>query len=168
MRGKSLKQIVNDGIKWADLRELCFHVPTRGFYTPFFFLDRGNYEHQMVAVNGNRYSEKTTNADPRQLVHPSQLQSVCPCYDEAVCLGATEEIINSSLPAVKILVIKSRTNIVRQLLADGYEFCRDGVWRDSEDPSDFMFTPEMFEFCGEAPDPAYKWRDRWLKEEVVY
>jgi len=163
MRGKSLKEIVKDGIIWRELRELCFHNPKRTISShPFIFADRG-LEYQMMAICGNRYSEKVFEANAISRVYEEDIKYLCSYYDDAVCLGDTESMIKSYLPET-IKIVKSRTEICRQLIDDGYEMEADYIWRKKGKKS---FTPSMFDYCGKEPK-NYNFEPQWLEEKLQY
>ena len=62
-------------------------------------------------------------------------------------------------------VVKSRTEIVRQLLKDGYEFNENGDWVDlSKDIP--IFLEAMFDYCGKEPHPKYIWNKEWLVKTI--
>jgi hypothetical protein len=60
-----------------------------------------------------------------------------------------------------VKVVKSRTDIIRQLLEDGYEMTENGDWVG---PS-ISFSKQMFKYCEKKPISGYIWQDQWVEEK---
>ena len=63
-------------------------------------------------------------------------------------------------------IVKDRTEIVRQLLEDGYEMQEDGSWYWYKPCEKQSFAYQMFEYCGKEPHPKYIWNKEWLVKTI--
>ena len=69
-----------------------------------------------------------------------------------------EELLDSK--EIYMRIAKSRTEIVKQLLKDGYEFCADGSWRCKDK---ITFNKKMFDSCDNEINEHYIWEPQWLQ-----
>jgi len=122
-------------------------------------------------VQGDTGSAKTINAckgctygalHGKCALDHSTYKKLCKKHSGAL-LGKIREHTNEfdCLLSKHQMIAKSKTEIVKQLLKDGYEMQRDGSWKKSGKQT-FLF--EMFKYCGKEPSRHF-WEPQWLKEK---
>jgi len=57
--------------------------------------------------------------------------------------------------------VKSIRDILKELDRKGYSLTSPGSFSK---PGHIPFAPEMFNSCGETPDPGYTWAPEWLED----